>query len=171
MKIMSRLEAEAILGRTLAIGDWNEIKETSPNKSIPVACRPTTAAWELYAFSRELISWLDEDRILFQVDNSTAPTEEQIELFEGIADLASKHWDVASQHTFLLDLGSSFAGSERWRVELIAFFAIAFQWHVHLVGVGDKRDSTRRTALQDGSVYFFGDEQDLLSAKDLLADT
>ena len=120
---------------------------------------PPTDALELYVAAHRLANWVVSGSwTLLQLDNSTSPAEDEIAIFE---KLALKPWDIAEQHTFLLND----QGRESTLVLLI-YFALLFTWHIHLTSEASL--GGQRLALLDGVAYFFGPTPAIQSADELI---
>lgn len=153
MKILSKSEADQFLSAIdLRIGDWNEVMDISPGSIIRKMFRPTREALPLYVLASTLLQWIGCDgRILLQIDNSTAPADDEAGIFERLMFSAESKWDIGRQKSFLFDEVTSCRSS----IVLIIFFSLVFEWHVYLVS--DISSKGVRLALLDGFIYFFGD--------------
>ncbi|HOE41652.1 MAG TPA: hypothetical protein PLB25_08500 [Rhodoferax sp.] len=164
MEVIDRIRAEQLLlTLDLKIGDWNELTVRSPSKATHRSFAAPTSALELYVAAHRLASWISSGSwTLLQIDNSTSPMDDEVAVFENLVLKGQHSWDIAAQHTFLLD------GSARQStLVLLIYFALLFTWHIHLVS--EASSSGQRLALQDGVVYFFGDASTTAAADELIA--
>lgn len=168
MKVLSRGEAERLLKSiALAIGKWNELCDLSPSMS---SCRCYAApsdAESLYVLAHHLCQWIRADGwVLLQVDNSTAPTDDEVAIFEEVSFASTRRWLVGEERSFLLE---DAAFGRRAKLVLLVYFCLLFGWHIHLAAQGSV--SGQRLSLQDGAIYFFGDVNVLARAEDLILAT
>jgi hypothetical protein len=103
------------------------------------------------------VQWLPlESWAIIQIDNSTTPLEDEIELMESVFNMSVSN-KAGANSSFVLDgpdLGSKAAA--------LIFFVLVFEWHVHVVASTSKNG--KRLSLQDGVVYFFGSDRELADA-------
>lgn len=170
MRILSTAEAsELLLPLGLRIGNWNELADAfGAGIATHKAYAPPRDALQLYVAARRMLDWLPRGAWRFlQIDNSTFPTDDERETFEGLIAARDWQWDVGEHRSFLFEDARG-AKSDQAVLTLLIVFAIAFEWHVHLTSEG-ARDG-QRLALQDGQVYFFGNTEIIASADVLIAD-
>lgn len=160
--IDSECAAQLLVPIGIRIGEWNELRPLLPSAISHRSYAPPAGALELYVMAYRLAQWINSGAwTLLQVDNSTLPTDDEVGVFEAIAFDGQTFWDVATQHTFLLQ------GQQRLStLALLIHFTLLFEWHVHLVSEGSLEG--QRLALQDGLVYFFGGADALQSADGLI---
>jgi hypothetical protein len=147
----------------LRIGGWNELCALYPDSISHKAYSPPAEALELYVVAHRLALYVTSDAwILLQIDNSTCPSADEVTIFEKLAFGGHQPWDIARQHTFLLE------GRERSStLVLLIYFALLFGWHIHLTSAS--LSAGQWLGLQDGTAYFFGDATALRAAEDLIA--
>lgn len=169
MRVLSKSEAEQLLlARNLRVGGWNEISDVVAGKVINKAWPAPREALPLYVFSEALLNWMTLGGwTIIQFDNSTAPTDDEIRVFEQLMLFEGFRWDIAKQRTFLFD-DSDGVSSDRTRtmLVLVVFFSLLFEWHIHLVS--EKVINEERLSLQDGVVYFFGNTTAIEGANTLI---
>ncbi len=168
MKLLSRPDADTLLSPLgLKIGEWNELSEIAPDSQprVQTLVAPKVAR-DLYVASLWLTDWLPKGKWkLIQIDNSTSPSDDESFLFEQLINIPTRRWDVASQKTFKFELDENCETGQRVDVVIssVIFFALMFEWHIHLVSDGCL--DGQRLALQDGDIYCFGSEESILAAK------
>jgi hypothetical protein len=170
MRVLSRIEADhLLLALGLKIGNWNELADDSEGVVTSKGYRPPRNALELYVVARQLLNWIAGGEWTFlQVDNSTAPANDEIRVFEKLMFHGEERWDIGAQRSFLLDDASKVgSATDQTSLVLLIFFSLVFEWHVYLTS----KNSTRgqRLALQDGVVYFFGDAKTIERADTLVS--
>lgn len=167
---MSTSEADKLLKPFgLKIGNWKELANDSDRTFGHRAFRPIRDALGLYAVSTHLLTWIGRQgwKIL-QIDNSTAPTRDEINVFEKLVFSPREYWNVSEQRSFLFgDESTELLVHEQTTLVLIIYFSLAFEWHVHLVS--EHSASRRRIGLQDGTIYFYGDFKALDEAGRLMS--
>lgn len=158
MQAISTEKAREILRPLgLGIGAWNEIIDI-PHSPASLMRQPPRAANEMYVFCRALMQWLScEDWVLIQVDDSTSPLEDEIEVMEDIFAISISD-KADSNASFVMD-GKDLHS----RIALFIFFVIVFEWHVYLVPANS--NNGMRLGLQDGVVHFFGSKGQLEGAR------
>lgn len=171
MKILSHPEADEILAPLdIKIGKWNELSDTVFNRqNTSVILKAPKAAIEIYVIALWLTDWLPKGKWkLIQIDNSTSPSRDESLLFGQLMSLPMGEWDIATQKTFLLDLNDDIAARQQLDMVIVSviFFALMFQWHIHIVSDGGARG--QRLAIQDGFAYFFGNDENISAAKTLV---
>jgi hypothetical protein len=159
MRVLSKGQANALLRPLgLEIGSWNGLNECGSEKaSYRVYIAPQEAR-ELYVLAGHVLDWLaPEGWVLLQVDNSTAPLEDEKRVFERLVFNGALSWDLDSQRSILFgEEGSSAPAVLREQLILLIYFALVFQWHVYLTC--ENAAPGQRLGLQDGAVYFLGDD-------------
>lgn len=157
MRILPRSAVDLLLSPMgLKIGNWNELTRVAGAESYKTY-RPSPDALELYAFAQRLLTWLSPiGWTLFQIDNSTSPADDEVNIFERLV-LAERKWDIDNQRSFIFDdTPEKKLLGDRTALVLVTFFSLLFEWHVHLVCENSRE--RKRIALQDGIVHFFGDK-------------
>lgn len=170
MRAMSTSETDNLLNPLgLKIGNWKELVNASDRTFGHRAFRPVRDALGMYAVSTHLLQWIGQQgwKIL-QIDNSTAPTRDEINVFEKLAFSPREHWSVSEQRSFLFgDESTDLLAQGQTTLTLIIYFSLVFEWHVHLVS---ERSATRRhVGIQDGTIYFYGDTKALEEAHTLVS--
>ena len=171
MRMLSKHEADQLLvGLNLKIGNWNELTNVDSDAVLSKAFRPSRGAVELYEEARRMLGWIAcGGWTLLQIDNSTAPTDEEIAVLEKLVLPAGAQWDVAEQKSFLFDgISEASSATDQTGLVLIVFFSLLFEWHVYLTS--EHAASGQRLALQDGVVYFFGESEAIDTAKVVVSD-
>lgn len=162
MQTISTEKAREILSPLgLGIGAWNEVIDLQV-LSENFMYQPPRLANELYVFCRILVQWISfQDWILIQIDNSTSPLEDEVDIMENIFAMSVS--DKADANTsFVMDGSDSHS-----KLAMLMFFAIIFEWHVHIVSASSK--DGKRLGLQDGVVYFFGSSYQMKDARAAVA--
>lgn len=174
MKILSRSEVDTILAPLgMKIGQWNELSAIeSDSQTAWIRQKAPTVANELYVASLWLMDWLPQGNWkLIQIDNSTSPSRDESLLFQRLMNSSMKEWDVATQRTFVFDFDDDIATRQRFDIVIssVIFLALMSQWHIHIVSSGCSRG--QRLALQDGDIYFYGNEESISAAKAVVEQT
>lgn len=165
MRTLLRSEVDPLLLVVgLKIGNWNELADIAAGGVLRKAYRPPNNAIELYVAAGHLLNWLaPEGWTLLQVDNSTAPTDDEIRVFERLVFGDDRTWDVGGQRSFLFDdAGKTEFGADQATLVLLVFFSLLFEWHVYLTS--QSSTGGRRLGLLDGVAYFFGDAKTIEQA-------
>lgn len=169
MKSLTNAEAsEFLAARGFRIGGWNDLLEIVADKTITQQCAAPVEARELFNFAQRLMAWLspkESDWFFLQIDNSTSPLEDEVEVFENLVLSNATKWDVGHQHSFLLDKNSAhgIGISAVPTLVMLIFFALAFEWHIYLVA--EKSCHGQRLGLLDGVAYLFGTEETVRQVK------
>lgn len=169
MKVLSEMEANELLRPLeLRIGEWNELADLSSDRTPYVSHRPSRDADHLYELAHHLLDWISSDGwMLLQVDNSTAPLDDEYRVFEKLVFNDEQRWGVGVQRSFLFDdVRRNKRISERNTVLLLIYFSLFFEWHVYLTS--DSAGLGQRLGLQDGFAIFIADGQPLRAAEDLV---
>lgn len=143
------------------IGQWNELK---PVFGVGInSVEPTTESQSLYSLAMRLCGWINSsDWVLIQLDNSTFPTEDETKVFERIA-LLEKEWNPAIERTFYIAAtDSSDQLGKDVTLTLMIYFAIVFDWHIHIISGVTERG--KKLALLDGVIHFFGSKESIASS-------
>lgn len=147
----------------LRIGGWNELCALHPESISHKAYSPPTEAIELYVVAHRLALYVGSDTwTILQIDNSTCPSDDEVAIFEKLVFGGQQPWDIARQHTFLLE-----SQERSSTLVLLIYFALLFGWHIHLTSASSSEGQW--LGLQDGAAYFFGNAIALRTAEDLIA--
>ncbi|WP_193371058.1 hypothetical protein [Pelagibius marinus] len=161
MRVLSQTEANDLLRPLgLEIGSWNGLNELGSEKCPYRVYLAPPGALELYVLAGHLLDWLaPKDWVLFQVDNSTVPVgDDEHRVFERLVFNAEQRWDIGTQRSFLFgDVAVDDPKAVREQLILLIFFALMFQWHVYLTC--ENAVPGQRLGLQDGAIYFIGDDR------------
>ena len=113
---------QLLLTLYLKIGDWNERTVRSPSKATHRSFAAPTRALELYVAAHRRASWIISGSwTLLQIDNSTSPMDDEVAVFENLVLKGQHSWDIAAQHTFLLD-----GSARQLTLVLLIYFALLF---------------------------------------------
>ena len=154
--------SSALLSAGVFIGPWGELKSLNAQDDFSVRLAPNEDALHLYVAAQHLARWLGpQNFFVIQIDNSTAPAEDEIDVFNFIVGKSSdcQYVDLGGVRTFFVS--NEFEKINNVAVVLINFMLI-FSWHVHLVS--DTCFHGRRLAIQDGVAYLCGGEADIEKA-------
>jgi hypothetical protein len=142
----------------LTIGEWNEIADHVTGASVHFSFAPSRDVSHVYALAHRLAASFSESAwALVQFDHSTAPSPDEIRIFEALAFEPGTSWDLGAQRTFLFERSSQRPADDLTSLTMTIFFAITFYRHVYIAF--DGTENGRRIGLQDGIVYFIGDER------------
>lgn len=163
MEAIDRIRADQLLlPLGVEIGGWNELRDLPPSETTHRAYSPPSDALGLYVAAHRLANWINLGSwTLLQIDNSTSPTGDEVAIFEKLILNEQQPWNIAAQHTFLLD-----GDARKSTLVLLIYFALLFAWHIHLASETSLRG--QRLALQDGVAYFFGNAATIRSADELI---
>jgi hypothetical protein len=164
MKILTTLETAEFLTRLgLSLGAWRDLRSTGTKDPQWISHSPPVGADLLWSLSASVVSWLPVGDLLIQIDNSTSPLQGEDVLFSRLVSGSLTPWDVASDRSILLvrEDKTSTDNTPDVVITAIIFFAILYQWHIHIVSSGCMRG--QRVAIQDGVFYFYGDGVDLIN--------
>ena|SRR5688572_6118708 len=161
--------ANDLLARvSLKIGEWNELEDAVAGTSGHVAYIPSREVTHLYTIAYRLVASFPQGAwVLLQLDNSTAPLPDEVQIFETLVFEPGCRWNVESQRTFLFERDSHGASDDRATLTMTIVFAIAFYWHGSITFDGAKNG--QRIGLQDGTIYFIGDEGAVRYGEELIA--
>jgi len=169
MRVLSKGQANVLLRPLgLEVGAWNGLNEVGSEKaSYRVYIAPPEAR-ELYVLAGHVLDWLaPQGWVLLQVDNSTAPSADEERVFERLVCNGAQRWDIGTQRSFLFgEAPTGGPAALREQFILLIYFALMFQWHVYLTC--ENAGPGQRLGLQDGAVYFLGDETLMQRAEEVL---
>jgi len=150
----------------VTIGSWNELKSLTPERDVVVDFVPPSNAIDLYVAARCIAKWINpNDLFVLQLDNSTAPSSDEVEVFKTLSGVVGGEFDLDICRTFCFQRTVEVPYVETL-LELMIFHAIIFSWHVHFVA--DSSINGRRLSIQDGCVYFFCDELSVMQVSNLI---
>jgi hypothetical protein len=159
MRPLLPAEASKILtARGLKIGNWNELAQVNPDGGASRQCVVPSEVRLLFSFCQDLLSWLSPQSsawFLLQIDDSTAPLRSEMAAFQFLAMPGNERWD-GDQRTFMIEMGEKEGRNvgEKSRLTMLVFFALAFEWHIHLTC--EKAVDGQWLGLLDGIAYLFG---------------
>ena len=168
-KLLSRAGADQLLKPLgMKIGSWNQLTSLYPDTVMHLAYSPPSSAFELYIVAYRLSDWIiSGEWTLLQVDNSTAPMDDEIRVFEKVVLAGDYEWQIGIDTSFLFQGESN---TRRQAVQttltLLIQFSLLFGWHACITSEASLHG--RRLALQDGVVYFFGDANVIETAQCLV---
>jgi len=162
MRVISKFDADHLLANNgLKIGKWNELTDTIPGSVKYIELCPSKDALELYVVAKRIRLWLPfSEWMLFQIDNSTAPEDDEVKVFELLVLQDDQQWVVSEQKSFLIE---DVKGRAISTIDLLIYFSLLFEWHVHLTTAHSKNG--QRLVIQDGIIYFFGDDNSIKDAE------
>lgn len=164
MKIIDKAEVNKLLHPLgLKIGEWNQIESLHVDGLHCYKYIPGKNAVNIYVLVRKLLEWINVDGwVLYQVDNSTSPLDDEISVLERIVSNGEFQWDASMHHSFL------FCGTESdndvvdfTTLVLLLYFSILFEWHIYMVSDGSA--TFQRLAIIDGVIYFMGRKESVES--------
>lgn len=158
-----------LLPLSLVLGEWNEVRGIDSSAE-PFSIRAPQEYSSLFRMSVLAASWVTSiasNWVLLQLDNSTFPAEDEVVIFHRIFLSGKVDWDPVTQRSFLF----RHIGVEKQSVENNVLTAIlltvAYEWHIYIVP--DDANDSRRLAVQDGVLHFFGKENAVEEARILLS--
>jgi hypothetical protein len=153
----------------LTIGEWNELADRVTGASVHFSFAPSRDVSHVYALAHRLAASFSESAwALVQFDHSTAPSPDEVRTFEALVFEPNSSWDLDTQRAFLFERSSQRPADDLTSLTMTIFFAITFYWHVYIAF--DGAEDGRRVGLQDGIVYFIGDERFVQLGKAWAAD-
>jgi len=160
-KILDLPEANRLLLELgLKVGEWNELTDLEDAASHR-AFVPSRDATQLYVAANRLLDWIpDAGWVLLQIDNSTAPSEDEASVFEQL--MGSVGPNLMERHAFAF----RDVAEVKTKLALLINFFLLFEWHVYLAFENGAK--SQRLGLLDGVVYFFGRDSEIERADDLV---
>lgn len=164
MKIIDKAEANELINPLgLKIGEWNQIESLHVDGLHCYKYIPSKNAIDIYFLVGKLLNWINVNGwILYQIDNSTFPLDDEIKVLEKIVSNGELQWDVSRHHSFLF-CGAESDGDILCSTTLVflLYFSILFEWHIYMVSEGAA--IFQRLAIIDGVIYFMGGKESVES--------
>lgn len=150
----------------VTIGEWNELKLLNKAEEFSLEYIVPRDSLLMYVASQQLAKWLEfRDFVILQIDNSTSPMDDEMEIFQKLIMPCGGNFDISEQRSYF------FAKSDKLMdvktlVVLIIYFSILFSWHIHLIS--DTSSDGARIAIQDGTAYLIGSEEVMSKSEKLI---
>ncbi|MGO1000075.1 hypothetical protein [Lysobacter sp. CA196] len=166
-RLLTQLESANLLEKTdLKIGNWGELSTATSHQKF-LQHSPSTSAIELYATAHCIIEWLAPgNTTLLLLDNSTMPSDDELETFGGLFLSPGEKWDIDATRGIAWTIPAGGATAVNSAIAIAAMLSTMFGWHAHLAS--ENSTSGKRLGLQDGIIYFYGDSIELDKATRLI---
>lgn len=169
MRFLSQKEAENFLRPIrLEIDCWNRLKYSSDSGAFTRQQWLPDGNQNQYVVSAHLAQWLSiKDWFFVQIDNSTSPIREEKYVFQKVIGGRYGHLDINSDRSILIKFEDNEPLDYRMAsLMLVIYFALIYCWHVDIVS--DAAQIGQRLRISDGVVYFYGAEQQIRFAQELI---
>lgn len=170
-KILSpELAASYFLSQGVKLGQWNGLEALPPKPGYAASDFCTgKPVYELINFSQHVVGWLRKgDWKILQIDNSSYFFPDQALVLASLLIGPKKQVDLVNSRTFLFEFGVG--ETEDFQTEVVLAYLInlmlVYEAHCYVLSSGGA--AGEMLAVQDGVVYFYGDDARLALAKTLL---
>lgn len=168
--ISAELATPYLNSQGVKIGVWNELTPIESHvKTLQSAFCTGKSVYELINFSTHVAGWLvkGEWKIL-QIDNSSFFYPDQAAVLSALLLGPSHPADLVKQRTFLFEFDADLRTNFQTEVVLahIINLMLIYGAHCYLISAGGR--SGEMVAVQDGFVYFYGNDGRITQAKELL---
>lgn len=174
MRVVDANEARTHLHEVgMAVGEWSQLCDGSGRqygKSNWIRYQAPRDSRELHNFAQHVAGWLPKGGWkLFQIDNSTSPSEDEAFLIQRLLFGPGNAYTIAENRSLVFEFaGDSKADlKEDLLLSNLVFLFLLFECHGQVVSSGCREG--KHLSIQDGFVYFMSfDGNDIGIAQDLL---
>lgn len=154
----------------MGIGEWNQIVTTNDGKkSNWINYHAPENSHELENFAFHVAGWLPEGKWkMLQIDNSSYFDVAQLCMLNRVFFGSEEPKNYIENRSFLIEFGKNNDSNCNAELLLANLIYLFLQYECHGQIVSSSCNSEQILSIQDGFVYFIGDESGLSSAKSLL---
>lgn len=154
------------------LGAWNGLEALQPRTNFVVSTLCTgKSIYEVINFSKHVAGWLAKGSWkILQIDNSSFFSPDQSAVLCALLRGPNEQVDLVKQRTFLFEFDDNLRKDFQTDVVLahLMNLMLIYEAHCYLISAGGS--SGEMLALQDGFVYFYGDDDRVAQAQKLLND-
>lgn len=168
----SELVNSYLLSQGLRLGLGNGLEAISPQGG-PVAGKFCTgkSVYELVNFSNHVAGWLRSGSWkLLQIDDSSYFYPDQESLLSALLVGPTQQVDLTKHRTFLFEFGAGKRSDFQTEVVIAHLTNLMLIYEAHCYFLSSGGGEGEMIAVQDGVVYFFGNDVRLAQARKLLED-
>ena len=166
------LAAQYFQRQGVKLGVWNGLEALQPRANFVASTFCTgKSVYELINFSKHVAGWLAKGSWkILQIDNSSFFYPEQSAVLCALLIGPTQQVDLVKQRTFLFEFDADLRAVFQTEVVLahLINLMLIYEAHCYLISAGG--GPGEMLAVQDGFVYFYGDDGRVAQAQKLLND-